>query len=138
MLRLTRMIVAVLMPLWMAAGTSAASPPSPAALEHFEKKVRPLLASKCWQCHGPEKQKGGLRLDSAAALAKGSDSGPVVLPGNPDKSLLIQAVRQTGELKMPPKSKLTDREIADLAAWIKEGAAWPGAPVQATMTGKRF
>src|SRR5262249_56614780 len=90
----------------------AADPPRPAspdpkAIEFFEKQVRPLLADNCLSCHGPMKQRGGLRLDSRAGMMKGSDSGPVVVPGEPDKSLLIQAVRQQDNVKMPPKSKLT-------------------------------
>jgi hypothetical protein len=93
----------------------------------FEKKVRPVLLANCVSCHGPEKSKGGLRLD-AAGIAKGGDSGSVLVPGKPDESLLIQAVRQTGELKMPPNGKLRAHEIADLAAWVKAGAVWPNAP----------
>src|SRR5207244_3864025 len=84
------------------------------ATEHFEKNVRPLLLDRCGKCHGPEKAKGGLRLHSAEALAKGGDTGPVVKPGKPEESLLIRAVRQTGELKMPPDGKLREQEVADL------------------------
>jgi len=94
-------------------------------VEQFEKRVRPLLLSKCVACHSAEKAKGRLRLDSAEGVALGGESGSAVAPGKPDESLLIQAVRQTGELKMPPKGKLADSEIADLAAWIKAGAVWP-------------
>jgi cytochrome c553 len=97
-----------------------------AAVEHFEKKVRPLFLARCVKCHGPEKPKGGLRIDSAAGLAQGGQSGPVISPGKPEDSLLIQAIRQTGDLKMPPNSKLKEQEIADLAAWVKAGAVWPG------------
>ncbi|MFM7150642.1 MAG: c-type cytochrome domain-containing protein, partial [Gemmataceae bacterium] len=79
--------------------------PVPAS-DHFEKHIRPLLVEKCQSCHGEKKAKGGLRLDSRAAMVKGGDSGPVVVPGKPDESLLIQAVRQSGSLKMPPKGKL--------------------------------
>jgi cytochrome c553 len=100
------------------------------AADHFEKKVRPLLANRCWKCHGAQKTKGKLRLDTAEGLARGGASGRVVVPGRPDESLLLQAVRQTGDLKMPPKEKLKAQEIADLAAWVKAGAVWPGpAPV---------
>jgi hypothetical protein len=105
----------------------AAEPP-PEAVRHFESKVRPLVLDRCVKCHGPQKQKGGLRLDSAAALARGGASGPVVRPPDPDRSPLIQAVRQTGEVKMPPDKKLTDREIADLVTWVKAGAVWPEGP----------
>jgi len=95
-------------------------------LDRFEKNVRPLLLARCSKCHGEEKSQGGLRLDSAAALAAGGDSGPVVAAGKPDDSLLIQAVRQTGELKMPPDGKLNEREVAELVAWVAAGAIWPG------------
>jgi len=111
-------------------GASAAwadAPPtfSPEAIEHFEKSVRPLLIEKCQQCHGPKQQKASLRLDSRAAVLKGSDTQPVVVPGQPEKSLLIQAVKQTGELQMPPKGKLSEAEIAALEQWIRGGVAWP-------------
>src|SRR5713226_7720343 len=89
--------------------------------EFFEARVRPVLAENCFSCHGPKKQKGGLRLDSAAYLLKGSDSGPVVIKGDPEKSLLIQAVRHAGDVRMPPKKRLPDAVIADLAAWVKLG-----------------
>jgi cytochrome c553 len=101
--------------------------------DHFEKKVRPVILAKCVSCHGPEKNKGGLRLD-AAGIAKGGESGRVLVPGKPDESLLIQAIRQTGDLKMPPNGKLKDQEIADLAAWVKAGAVWPNAPSIAPLT----
>jgi cytochrome c553 len=105
---------------------AAAPAADPAGAEFFEKKVRPVLAENCYQCHGPEKQKAGLRLDSAAAVRKGGESGPPVIPGNADKSLLLKAVHQTDpDLKMPPKSKLSDAAIADLAAWVNMGAPWP-------------
>jgi mono/diheme cytochrome c family protein len=98
-----------------------------AAVERFETQVRPLLASRCWSCHGPEKSRGGLRLDSAAGLAAGGASGPVVVAGKPEESLLIEAVRYAGELRMPPKGKLRDAEIAGLIDWVRAGAVWPGA-----------
>jgi mono/diheme cytochrome c family protein len=106
------------------AGAARAS--DPAAVEFFEKNVRPVLSENCHSCHGPQKQKAGLRLDSAAAVGKGGETGPVITPGNPDASRLIKAVRQTDDdFKMPPKGKLTDAQIADLAAWVKMGAPWP-------------
>jgi cytochrome c553 len=101
------------------------APPADAAAEHFERKVRPLFVTHCLKCHGPEKSKGGLRLDSAASLTRGGDSGPAVIPGKPDESLLLRAVRQAGDVKMPPDSKLKDQEIADLIAWVRAGAVWP-------------
>src|SRR5262249_7512915 len=68
-----------------------------------------------------------LRLDSGDAARKGGDNGPVVVPGDPAQSRLVQAVRQVGELKMPPKGKLKDAEIDALATWVKMGAPWPAA-----------
>ena len=68
--------------------------------DFFETKVRPVLASNCYDCH-TEMRSGGLRLDSREAMLKGGRSGPALVPGDPDKSLLIQAIRQTGTLKMP-------------------------------------
>ncbi|HUY35804.1 MAG TPA: PSD1 and planctomycete cytochrome C domain-containing protein [Pirellulales bacterium] len=102
-----------------------ASAASAQDIAQFEKKVRPLLLARCVKCHGAEKSEAGLRLDSAAALAAGGDSGPVVVAGKPDDSPLIQAVRQTAELKMPPDGKLDEIEVAELVAWVAAGAAWP-------------
>ena len=94
----------------------------------FEAKVRPLLADRCFKCHGEKKQNGGLRLDRRESLLAGGDGGPAVVPGDPEKSLLIRAVRHTHEsLKMPPDRRLPDDAVADLAAWVKAGAVWPAS-----------
>src|SRR5437764_13852959 len=93
--------------------------------DFFENRIRPLLSEHCFNCHGPEKQMSGLRLDSRAALLRGGDNGPAVKPGDPEQSLLLQAVRQDGDLKMPPKIKLKPEQIDALAVWIKNGASWP-------------
>ena len=96
------------------------------ASDDFEKHVRPLLVEKCQSCHGAEKQKAGLRLDSKAGWQNGGDSGPAIVPGKPDRSLLIQAIRgEDGVKLMPPMGKLSDREIALLTQWVKDGAADP-------------
>jgi cytochrome c553 len=98
---------------------------TPEGVEFFEKKVRPVLVEHCFKCHG-DKKKGRLRLDSRAGMLKGGDSGPALTPGQPDQSLFVKAVRYTDPvLRMPPKSKLPDAHIADLAAWVKMGAPWP-------------
>ena len=86
----------------------------PAATELFEHSVRPLLVEQCQKCHGAKKPKGGLDLTSRAAMLKGGDSGPAVVPGKPDKSLLVQAVRYLDTPRMPPRKKLADRDIAAL------------------------
>src|SRR5207237_3594369 len=72
------------------------------ANDFFETEIRPLLAERCHKCHGENKPKSGLRLSSRAAVLHGGDTGPAVVPGKPDESLLIQAVRHEGDLKMPP------------------------------------
>ena len=95
-------------------------------IEFFEKKIRPLLADNCFKCHGNGKKKGNLQLDSRAGLLRGGDSGPAIVAGQPEQSLLIKAIRyQDDNLRMPPRSKLADQHIADFAAWIKMGAPWP-------------
>ncbi|HZE97630.1 MAG TPA: DUF1553 domain-containing protein [Planctomycetota bacterium] len=95
--------------------------------EFFEKKIRPVLTERCYSCHSTkaEKLKGGLYLDSRDGLLKGGDSGAAAVAGDPKKSLLLKAVRWVDDdLKMPPKKRLTDEQIADLETWIRKGAAW--------------
>jgi hypothetical protein len=108
---------------------SILSPPAwaeePVSVEFFEKKVRPILAANCTSCHGAIKQKGGLRLDSKAAFAKGGDNGAAVVPGDAATSLLVKLVRYDDDIKMPPKGKLSDADIATLTAWVTGGAPWP-------------
>ncbi|MBL8794383.1 MAG: DUF1549 domain-containing protein, partial [Planctomycetia bacterium] len=96
-------------------------------IEFFEKKIRPLLIDQCHKCHAGDKVKGSLRLDSGEAIRKGGDNGTAIVAGDPDKSLLIKAVRYQDELRMPPRSKLSDQQIADLTAWVKMGAPWPAS-----------
>lgn len=106
-----------------------------AALDFFEKKVRPILANNCYNCHSATNNSmGGLRVDDRNGLIQGGGRGPAVVPGDPEKSRLIQAIRQTGDdLKMPPKKKLSDEEIADLTKWIADGAAWPEPKLPASV-----
>jgi len=89
----------------------------------FESKVRPILATQCFACHA-DSELGGLRLDSRDNVMRGGKSGPAVIPGDPDQSLLIKAVRQTGELKMPMGGKLRPDEIDALVEWVRGGAKW--------------
>ena len=94
--------------------------------EFFESQVRPLLAAHCYECHSgrADKLEGGLRLDGRSFGIKGGDSGPGIVPGKPDESLLIDAVRwQT--LEMPPRGKLTKKQVATLVRWVELGAPWP-------------
>jgi mono/diheme cytochrome c family protein len=107
------------------AAIALAAGPAPDSADFFESRIRPVLANNCFTCHAAS-QLGGLRLDSREAILKGGKSGPAMVPGDPDKSLLIQAIRQTNpKLKMPMGGKLKDQEIEDLAAWVKAGAHWP-------------
>src|SRR5438445_911094 len=104
---------------------AAGGEPTPQQIEFFEKRVRPLFVNHCSECHGEGRSKGGLRLTSGETVRRGGDSGPAIVPGKPDESLLIEAVAHRGEIKMPPKEKLADDEIADLRRWIEIGAPWP-------------
>lgn len=95
-------------------------------VEHFEKRIRPLLVERCSECHGSTKQSGGLRLDSLQAILSGGDSGPALVPNMPSSSLLLRAVRRQDGLEMPPKGPpLSGEQVADLERWIADGAAWP-------------
>jgi mono/diheme cytochrome c family protein len=102
----------------------------PAGNAFFEQKVRPVLIEHCYECHSAEakKLKGNLWLDSKAGWQKGGDSGkPIVVPGQPDESLLIRTIRHLEpDLEMPPKKpKLSEAVIADLVTWVKVGAPDP-------------
>ena len=104
---------------------------------YFENKIRPILVARCDRCHGSPsgEEKANLRVDSLEALLRGGDSGPAIVPGAPEKSLLILAVRHDGAVSMPPKLKLPQTEIDALTAWVKMGAPWPryaGKPAVAT------
>jgi cytochrome c553/mono/diheme cytochrome c family protein len=97
--------------------------------EFFEKRIRPVLATSCHSCHTGSAL-GGLRVDSREGLLTGGKSGPAIVPGKPEESLLIRAVQQVDEkLKMPMGGKLKDQEIADLVEWVKAGALWPQSKV---------
>jgi cytochrome c553 len=102
--------------------------PTAEQIEFFENKVRPVLVAHCYACHSAEasKLKAGLRLDSRAAILKGGDTGPAVVPGQPDESLLIQAVRYKDEdTAMPPKERLPQAQVTDLETWVRMGSPWP-------------
>ena len=95
-------------------------------LEFFEKNVRPILIENCYECHGPDKQKGGLRLDSRAATLRGGDSGPALTPGEPERSAMIKAISYADpDFQMPPKNPLQKREVQILTEWVMRGAPDP-------------
>jgi len=97
--------------------------PDPAAIEFFEKSVRPLLVTHCYECHSGKERNGGLLLDYRDGLLVGGDSGPAIQPGHPEKSLLMQAVHyKNPDLQMPPKSALSPSDVAILERWISIGA----------------
>lgn len=102
----------------------AGDAPTDEQVRFFESQVRPLLIERCVTCHGSEKQKGELRLDSKAAVLKGGESGAAVTPGKLDESLLIDAIRYES-LKMPPAAPLSAKEIEILVRWVEMGAPWP-------------
>jgi hypothetical protein len=106
--------------------------------EFFEQNVRPLLVENCYSCHGAKKQKGGLRLDSLETILKGGESGPAIVPGKPEESLLVEAVNHAG-IEMPPTGKLSPQKIAVLTRWVSLGAPWPrrGPKPHATSTDLR-
>ncbi len=114
---------------------------SAADIEFFEARIRPILADSCSKCHSQkaEKLKGGLYADSRAGLVAGGDTAPAIVPGNPAKSLLIEAVAYTNpDLQMPPKTRLSAQQIADLTAWVQRGAPWPAeAAATATTAGTK-
>ena len=94
--------------------------------DRFVRIIEPLLTAKCVSCHGPGKQEGGLRLESLPAALEGGDSGPAIVPGDAARSLLVRAVRfDDPDLQMPPKDRLTAKEVEALTQWVNDGAVWP-------------
>ncbi|MGK0190075.1 MAG: hypothetical protein ACI9R3_005895 [Verrucomicrobiales bacterium] len=121
-----------LLPLTFAASLAgageSATPQQAEALSFFESKIRPVLAERCYSCHSDqaEKLKAGLYLDGRENIVTGGDTGPAIVPGKPEQSLLIEAIRYHNvDLQMPPKDKLDARVVADFETWISWGAPWP-------------
>jgi hypothetical protein len=112
----------------------AAAQSSSVDLEFFEKKVRPVLFERCYSCHSTQAKKlrGGLLLDSRAALLKGGDTGPAVVAADPEMSLLIKAIRYTdATLHMPPSGKLPESEMLILTEWVRRGSPFPDSKSEA-------
>ena len=121
--------ILVVLPLYLSAAESD---------EFFENRVRPVLAKNCFACHTSTAM-GNLAMVSGDALRKGGNSGPAVVPGKPDESLLIQAVtHQHAKLRMPPEGKLGDDQVAVLREWISKGAEWPKSHETKTAAGAPF
>ena len=109
--------------------STGAQPPT----DFFETRVRPVLAANCYACHA-RLQSGGLRVDSREALLEGGDSGPAIVPGDPDGSLLVRAVRHEIEGREMPRyaDPLAARDVGGLVEWIRMGAPWPEAALAST------
>ncbi len=122
-------MLACLAPRWLQAADTG---PSPEGLELFAKTIQPIFAESCYKCHSHEadKIKGDLLLDSSEATLTGGSSGPALVPGKPEESLLVTAIRYTDDdLQMPPKGeKLTDEQIAAITEWVRLGAPRPEQP----------
>src|SRR5262249_8669325 len=108
------------------AGLFLVAAPAARGDDFFETRVRPVLVERCFKCHGEKQQKGGIRLDGPTHFKAAPDgAGPLVVPGKPDDSRLIKAVRQTGDVKMPPDGKLPAAAVRALEEWVKAGAKGP-------------
>ncbi len=119
---------------WAQAGGS-----DEAGAQFFESRVRPVLAEHCYRCHSAkaEKVKAGLLVDSREGLLKGGDGGPVLVPGQPEQSRLIEALRYNSpDLQMPPRRRLPEEQVADLIRWVESGAQWPGGGQVATSSAR--
>ncbi len=120
-------VAAAVLAAWSVLGYSARAAAADAeGVRFFEAHVRPLFSANCYECHAGDEPKGGLRLDSRSAAMTGGESGAVIDPGKPESSLLITAVRYLdSSLEMPPKKKLSKKQVALLTQWIQMGAPWP-------------
>ncbi len=113
----------------------AEQPPQPEQVapeneEFFERFIRPVLAEHCFECHGPDLQENGLRLDGRDAILAGGKHGPAIIPGDPAGSRVIGAIGREGELKMPPETELPAEAVEALTQWVAMGAPWPeGRPI---------
>ena len=106
-------------------GDGTANVPSREAIDFFESKIRPLLLSRCMECHGDSEPEGEFSLSSREGLMRGGKLGPAVVPGKPKESLLISSINHDEFLKMPPKEKLPTSELVLLSKWVSMGAPWP-------------
>ena len=113
---------------------AAQSVDATASPQFYAEHVQPIFAANCYRCHSGMNHRGGLRLDSPEAILKGGKDGVVLVPGDPAKSLLIKLVRHEGPtedpMPMPPRSKISDEDIATLTAWVKAGARMPDAAAE--------
>ena len=118
--------------------STVAPVPTAEQITFFESKIRPLLATKCYSCHGVQQQSADLRLDSREAMLKGNAHGPVLIPGDPEKSSLVIVTHYDGKIKMPPAGKISAIEIAALTSWVKMGAPWTPEKAAAATPSKEY
>ena len=118
--------------LWRPTHVAAQSTPAPNTVAFYTQRVLPILTENCYRCHGGLNHRGGLSMATRAGLLRGGHDGAVIVPGNAEQSLLIHLVRHEGPandpMPMPPKSKISDADIATLAQWIQAGAIMPPDP----------
>ena len=117
---------------WQPATTVQAqteSGPAPDTVEFYNRRVQPIFANNCYRCHGGMNHRGSLHLDTRDGMLKGGHDGAVIVPGHPEQSLLVKLIRHEGPaddpMPMPPKSKISDADIATVTEWIKAGAIMP-------------
>lgn len=124
-------ISALSMTLWSRGSRASQSADAAASPQFYTAHVQPIFAANCYRCHSGMNHRGGLRLDSREAILKGGKDGVVLVPGDVEKSLLLKLVRHEGPaedpMPMPPRSKISDEDIATLTAWVKAGAKMPEA-----------
>ncbi len=103
---------------------SSAAPPASRDQRFFDKSVAPILIKRCLACHNRELNNGNISILDRDSLLKGGRRGPAVVPGKPEKSVLVESLRHDGDVQMPPGPKLPEREIRILTEWIRRGAVW--------------
>lgn len=112
------------------AAQSAAQPAAEATPEYYTEHVQPIFQANCYRCHAGLNHRGGLQLDTREGILRGGKKGVVIVPGHPEQSLLVALIRHEGPkndpMPMPPKSKLSDTDIATVTEWIRAGAIMPG------------
>lgn len=105
------------------AGSNGSAASNARAEAYFRANVKPVFESYCNQCHGPSKQKAGLRFDEGKSAFTGVT--PAVTPNDPERSLILSVIGWEGRVKMPPKRRLDDEQIGAIRKWIEDGAWWP-------------
>lgn len=107
-----------------ASGIAQAWNPASRDQRFFDDRVAPILVKRCLGCHNQELDDGNISFENRRTLLKGGPHGPAVVPGKPEESVLIQAIRHDGDVQMPPGQKLSDKDIAILTEWVRRGAPW--------------